>query len=97
AEPGVVPDSVVYSFWIGGAILLLAVLWTVLKTREYSPEELAAFEQFKAQLKQTEPVDVETLSAAAYIRWGLAFLLSGALVAALVYGLGLKKEVSVLA
>jgi maltose/moltooligosaccharide transporter len=43
AAPGVIPDTVRFAFWIGAAALFLAVLWTVLTTREYSPEELAAF------------------------------------------------------
>ncbi|WP_024461526.1 MFS transporter [Marinimicrobium sp. LS-A18] len=97
AEPGIIPDSVIYSFWIGGAILLLAVLWTVFKTREYSPEELAAFEEFKAQQKQAAPAEVETRSAASYGAWGSAFVAAGALVAIAVYAFGLQKEVIVLA
>ena len=40
---GGIPATVRYSFWVGGAALLIAVLWTVLTTREYSPEELAQF------------------------------------------------------
>lgn len=40
---GGIPDTVRYSFWAGGAALLAAVLWTVLTTREYSPDELAGF------------------------------------------------------
>jgi len=43
AAPGKTPDSVVYAFYIGGAIYLGAVLWTVLRTREYSPEQLSQF------------------------------------------------------
>jgi maltose/moltooligosaccharide transporter len=43
AGPGGIPDTVRYSFWAGGAALLLAVLWTVLTTREYSPEEMNSF------------------------------------------------------
>ncbi|HEV8408205.1 MAG TPA: MFS transporter [Sphingomicrobium sp.] len=43
ASPGGIPDTVRYSFWFGGAALFLAVLWTVLTTREYSPEELLQF------------------------------------------------------
>jgi maltose/moltooligosaccharide transporter len=42
APPGVVPDSVKWSFTIGGLALFLAVGWTILRTREYPPEELAA-------------------------------------------------------
>ena len=43
APAGIVPDSVRYAFYIGGSALFLAVLWTVITSREYSPEELASF------------------------------------------------------
>ena len=43
ATPGHVPDAVRYGFYFGGLMLLAAVLWTVLTTREYSPDELRAF------------------------------------------------------
>ena len=38
-----IPETVKISFWVGGAALFLAVLWTVLTTKEYSPVEMAAF------------------------------------------------------
>lgn len=44
AEEGVIPDSVKFSFYIGAVVFFLAVLWTVMKSKEYNPEELAAFE-----------------------------------------------------
>ena len=44
APLGEIPDSVKYSFYCGGAALFLAVTWTVMKTKEYSPEELAQHE-----------------------------------------------------
>jgi maltose/moltooligosaccharide transporter len=44
AEPGELPQSVKLAFYLGAAAFLGAVLWTVLRTREYSPAELAAFE-----------------------------------------------------
>jgi maltose/moltooligosaccharide transporter len=43
APDGGIPDTVRYAFWIGGGALFLAVLWTVLTTKEYSPEEMAEF------------------------------------------------------
>jgi maltose/moltooligosaccharide transporter len=43
APAGQVEDSVKYSFYIGGTILLLTVLWTIIRTKEYSPEEYAKF------------------------------------------------------
>lgn len=42
---GGVPDSVTFSFYTGGIIFFAAVLWTVIKTKEYSPEQLAEFEK----------------------------------------------------
>jgi len=43
AAPGAHADSVRWAFLIGAAALFAAVLWTVVSTREYSPEELARF------------------------------------------------------
>ncbi|HEX4847729.1 MAG TPA: MFS transporter [Novosphingobium sp.] len=43
AAPGVIPDTVRYSFWAGGAALFAAVMWTVFSTSEYSPEQMAGF------------------------------------------------------
>ncbi len=45
APAGVIPDSVRWSFYLGAAVFFLAVLWTVLRSHEYSPEEMAAFEE----------------------------------------------------
>lgn len=45
AAAGVLPDSVKFSFYAGGLIFLLCVLWTVFTTKEYSPETLASFEE----------------------------------------------------
>src|SRR3954467_9149245 len=39
APGGGIPDTVRFAFWLGGAALVLSVLWTILTTREFSPEE----------------------------------------------------------
>ncbi len=39
APTGVIPDSVIYSFYVGAAILILCVIYTTLKVREYPPQE----------------------------------------------------------
>ena len=49
AAAGHIPPSVRYSFTIGGVIFFLAVLWTVLRTKEYPPENLEEFEAEKAR------------------------------------------------
>ncbi len=43
AEKGIVPDSVVWSFYIGAAILILCVVYTTLKVKEWSPKEYAEY------------------------------------------------------
>jgi maltose/moltooligosaccharide transporter len=42
AEAGQVPDNVRYSFYFGAVVFLCAILWTILNTKEYSPEERKA-------------------------------------------------------
>jgi maltose/moltooligosaccharide transporter len=44
-----IPLTVQYSFKIGAVVFLLAILWTVLTTKEYPPEDMAAFERMRAQ------------------------------------------------
>ncbi len=61
APEGMIPQSVKMSFYIGGVVLLLSVLYTVFTSKEYSPDELAAFEENKAQTvglayEQREPI-----------------------------------------
>jgi len=49
APEHMIPDSVRLSFYIGAAVFLVAVVWTVLKSREYSPEEMASFAENQAR------------------------------------------------
>lgn len=44
AAAGEVPDTVRYAFYFGAVVLLAAITWTVVSTREYSPAELAGFD-----------------------------------------------------
>ncbi|MBR5384993.1 MAG: SLC45 family MFS transporter [Bacteroidales bacterium] len=43
AAPGVIPDSVIYSFYVGAAILIICVIYTTLKVREMPPDEYREF------------------------------------------------------
>jgi maltose/moltooligosaccharide transporter len=43
APQGEIPQSVEYSFYLGAVAFILAVLWTVVKTKEYPPEDFNAF------------------------------------------------------
>ena len=43
APEGVVPDSVKWSFYVGAAILILCVIYTISNVKEYTPAEMAEF------------------------------------------------------
>ena len=43
AEKGVIPDSVIWSFYIGAAILILCVIYTTMKVKEWNPKEYAEY------------------------------------------------------
>ena len=43
APQGIVPDSVIWSFYIGAAILILCVLYTTVKVKEWNPSEYAEY------------------------------------------------------
>ncbi len=43
APKGIVPDSVIWSFYIGAAILILCVIYTTLKVKEWNPENYAKY------------------------------------------------------
>ena len=57
APEGVIPDSVIYSFYFGAAILILCVLYTFVKVKEMPPKEYAEFHGInpaKAEEKKSE-------------------------------------------
>ena len=51
AAPGVISDSVKYSFYIGAVVFLVSVLWTVFTTKEFPPENIEAWAQEKLKTK----------------------------------------------
>lgn len=51
AEPGVIPDSVKYSFYIGAVVFLVAVFWTVFTTTEFPPDDIKKWEEEKLKSK----------------------------------------------
>lgn len=51
APTGQIPPAVHYAFYTGAAVFFIAVVWTVVSTREYPPEDTAAFERMKEESK----------------------------------------------
>ena len=54
AQKGVVPDSVIWSFYVGAAILILCVLYTTLKVKEWNPQEYAEYNGVSGTNKQDD-------------------------------------------
>jgi len=98
APEGIIPDSVKYSFYIGGIAFFIAVLWTVIKSKEYSPEELKAFEK-----EEDTPLEEINHDEAWYItngkshlKLGMIVLIIGLFLTYLIYHFNLKKDLFVL-
>lgn len=92
APGGGIPDTVRYAFWFGGAALFLAVLWTVVTTREYSPEQMAAFD---GPAVADDGETMRVLAARSLLSAGV-WIVMGALVVLAVRELELEKEVYLL-
>lgn len=94
APEGIIPDSVKYSFYIGGAAFFIAVLWTVIKSREYSPEEMKLLKESnpkKEELRNPEPPDAKRTFVI-----GLLMIFLGLISTYYVYSHDLKKDLFVL-
>jgi maltose/moltooligosaccharide transporter len=95
AGPGEIPDTVKWSFYLGGIVFLAAVSWTVFSTREYSPEEIAEFEA--AEEDAHGAPDPAPRPAAKYRSGGLAWIAAGALLLAWIVASQLDKQLYILA
>ncbi len=89
AADGRIPDTVKYAFYAGGAVLFGAVLWTILRTREYPPVQLRSFAD---SVPDRPAADVSRA-------WkpGVFLLLFGTLVLFAIEHFALEKEVYLLA
>jgi maltose/moltooligosaccharide transporter len=76
APEGQLPPSVKWSFYLGGAVYLAAVLWTIFSIREYSPEELELFNAGEAAGEGSEEPDI-TLDSRKYYVVGTLLLVCG--------------------
>lgn len=91
AAAGEVPDTVRYSFYFGGAVLLLSVGWTVLRTREYPPQQLQAYDEAPAI------APAPRRDRGRCLLFGAAWMAVGGLCATAIAMLGLDRQLYVLA
>lgn len=69
AAKGVVPDSVIYSFYIGAAILILCVIYTSAKVKEMPPKEYAEYHGLDKPLNEEKVNIVKLLRNAPKAFW----------------------------
>jgi len=84
APEGVVPLSVKIAFYVGGVSVLIAVLWTVFTTREYSPDQLAEFEAAEPPIGSDVLIETQNPAPTVYLKWGLGFAAVGLLTTLLI-------------
>lgn len=97
---GHLPENIQMMFYVGAGLLFLAVMITVLTTREYDSETLAAYEAAEAAAagKQTTALKPRPAapSASTWLAFGIGFLVAGLGFSAAVYVMGWAKELYVL-
>ena len=98
APLGVIPDSVKYSFYFGGIVFIITVIWTVLTSKEYSPEELEAFEKNNQSTfeKEVRPKEWFQSNGNSHLTKGILFLAISILFSFAIYTYDLKKDLYVL-
>lgn len=69
AEKGVVPDSVIWSFYVGAAILILCVIYTTLKVKEWNPQEYAEYNGSTSEEADTSANWISLLRKAPSMFW----------------------------
>lgn len=99
APEGEIPGSVKWSFYVGAIVFFLAVLWTVIRSSEYSPEELASFDEGEAARVQPEAITAERRASlsARQMQIGLGCIILGSLGGAWISRNALNKELYILA
>ncbi len=99
APEGIIPPSVKWSFYLGAVAFIGAVAWTVIKTKEYSPEELKRFEDAEKEAIEDEnvlrEVPIEAGEGQSKVNLGIIFAVVGVLTTYFTYAFALDKEVYV--
>ncbi|MEO0368498.1 MAG: MFS transporter [Pseudomonadota bacterium] len=97
APEGEIPDAVRYAFYWGAVVLFLAVGWTVIRSSEYSPSELASFEQ-TSNAQRAIKATQERLNATLFTtRKGMTWSLVGLIFSFAIYQFSLDPQLYLMA
>ena len=69
APKGVIPDSVLYSFYVGAAILILCVVYTTVKVKEWNPKEYAEYNETDPEAEEKSANWIDLLRHAPAMFW----------------------------
>jgi maltose/moltooligosaccharide transporter len=95
APEGQLPASVKWSFYLGGGVYFLAVMWTILRTKEYSPEQQAAFHGETHEVA-ADVGDNVVLDPKRYYTGGALLIVSGLIFSAVIWNFGWDKGLYIL-
>ncbi|HEV2437583.1 MAG TPA: MFS transporter [Verrucomicrobiae bacterium] len=87
APEGQIPPSVKWSFYIGGIVFLLTVLWTIFSVKEYSPDEQEEFNVHETDAAAKAGAEIK-LNTARYCAEGGVLLVFGLIFTWLIKELG---------
>jgi maltose/moltooligosaccharide transporter len=94
-----IPPNVKLAFYLGAGVFFLAILWTLIRTKEYSPAELEEFEKGERALLGITDAD-STRSAAVkepqFFRAGLIWFAAGVLLTFILTQMQVEKELYIL-
>jgi maltose/moltooligosaccharide transporter len=96
APEGQIPLSVRLSFYIGGIVFISAVLWTIIRTKEYSPEELLEFSDEQKHVEEEDLNSVKSLGGTSFRRRSIYWIVAGIAISLLIKYLSLEKELYIL-
>jgi maltose/moltooligosaccharide transporter len=104
-EPGkLIPLNVKISFYLGACVFFLSVLWTVIRTKEYSPEELTEFDvaakvlhgdSGKSVIKESGS-EKAAIKKVNFIRPGIIWLSTGLVITFLLFRINLEKQLYII-
>jgi len=95
AAEGIIPASVKWAFYVGAVVFIGTVLWTVIRSKEYSPEVLAEFGKLEQSGSDASSGTMRVPSSK-FFRSGIIWTFFGLVFAGLIYQLKLEKELYIL-
>jgi maltose/moltooligosaccharide transporter len=96
APAGQIPLSVKLSFYIGGVVFISAVIWTILRTKEYSPEELREFSEKENPEINYDTDSINTFSSGIFVKRGVYWIFAGLVISLIIYYYSFEKELYIL-